>query len=288
MHFLRGVILLFAVAICWRGAANCCFGEEPAAVANSIGMKLVPIPAGKFVMGSPPTEPGRRDRETQRTVELSRFHIGQYEVTQAQYARVMGAEPSAFAPSGSQAKKVAGIETADFPVDSVKWAQAAEFCERLSGLAEEKEAGRRYRLPTEAEWEYACRAGTTGLFSFGEDASRLGDHAWIAANSGGRPHPVGQKAPNAWGLRDLYGNVWEWCADGYADDYGRSPVDASSPDRPLRDPQGSADSTLRVIRGGGYASEIPARLRSAARNFDPPSVGDADTGFRVVMIAETD
>lgn len=276
MRFLRGLVLLLC-------APNDCFAEESTSIVNSIGMKLVLLRAGTFAMGSPPTEPGRRDRETQRTVELDAFYIGQFEVTQAQYARVMDAAPSAFASSGSAATKVEGIETADFPVDSVNWSQAVEFCERLSGLADEKQAGRRYRLPTEAEWEYACRAGTTGPFFFGEDATKLRDHAWIGPNSGGRPHQVGRKAPNGWGLHDLYGNVWEWCSDGYADDYGGFPAQASSSQRPLLNPQGSTDSTLRVIRGGGYASDVPARMRSAARNFDPMIVPDADVGFRVVM-----
>lgn len=251
-------------------AASCC-GEERPTLPNSVGMHLVSIPAGRFVMGSPADEPGRRERETQREVELAAFYLSQCEVTQTQYANVVGTNPSAFAKTGSRATQVAGVETDDFPVESVTWAQANEFCERLSALPEERQAGRRYRLPTEAEWEYACRAGTTGPFAFGADASKLGDYAWIAANSGDRPHAVGGKLLNPWGLHDLYGNVWEWCADEYAPDEGEAAGEAVG------------QTTLRILRGGGYASRIPARLRSAARNFDPADVGDADTGFRVVM-----
>lgn len=289
MLLLRGVALLLALAAVDRGVANRGFAEERLPIDNSVGMRLIPIPAGVFRMGSPSTEPGRRDRETLHEVELDAFYVGQFEVTQAQYARVTDTNPSAFAPSGSRAEQIQGIDAADLPVDSVTWSQAVEFCERLSQSEAEKRARRRYRLPTEAEWEYVCRAGTTGPFFFGDDASKLGDYAWIASNSNDRPHPVGGKLPNAWGLHDLYGNLWEWCSDGYADDYGR-PAEGSSLRRAVRNPQGSSDSTLRVIRGGGYASDIPARMRSAARNFDPPSVGDADTGFRVVMevVAETD
>jgi formylglycine-generating enzyme required for sulfatase activity len=276
MRLFRGLLLLF----CSTGGS---FAEEPKAIANSIGIRLISIPAGEFAMGSPPTEPGRRDRETRTQVVLRSFYLGQFEVTQSQYEEVMGDRPSAFAASGPQAAAVEGLDTADFPVDSATWFQAVEFCERLSQSEPEKQAGRRYRLPTEAEWEYACRAGTTGPFAFGDDATRLGDYAWIAANSGGRPHPVGEKLPNAWGLHDLYGNVWEWCADRYADDYSQ-PAALSFFVRPFfDDPLDQAAPTFRVIRGGGYASDVPARMRSAARNFDPPAVADADVGFRVVM-----
>ena len=277
----------FFLSVCVASGAACCPAEElepltnemRSKLTNSVGMRLVAIPAGRFVMGSPASEPGRRERETQREVEIAPFYLGECETTQAQFEAVMQANPSAFAAGGARAEKVAGRDTGDFPVESVTWAQATEFCRRLSELPCEKAGGRIYRLPTEAEWEYACRAGTTGPFHFGDDASKLGEFAWIAENSENRPHAVGARRPNRWALHDTYGNVWEWCADEYVVDASRSGEDDAAP----------VATTMRVIRGGGFASWIPARMRSAARNFDPEAVGDADTGFRVAMeIVERD
>ena len=144
----------------------------------------------------------------------------------------MGKNPSHFKESGP-----------DAPVEMVSWDDAQEFCRKLSELAEEKEAGRRYRLPTEAEWEYACRAGSAEKYCYGDDESRLGDYAWYRKNSDGKTHQVGQKKPNAWGLYDMHGNVWEWCADWYDREYyANSPTD---------DPTGPSEGSFRVFRGGG-------------------------------------
>ena len=160
------------------------------------------------------------------------------------------------------------------PVENVSWNDAQEFCRRLSALPAEKAAGRRYRLPTEAEWEYAARAGASEQPGAAEADGDLNDAAWYAANSRGRPHPVGQKALNAWGLCDMYGNVAEWCADGYAADYyAKSPAD---------DPAGPSAAETRVIRGGSWNQPASA-CRPAARCSAKPDERSANVGFRVVL-----
>ena len=173
------------------------------ATTNSIGMKLRLIPAGEFMMGSPGTESDRSNNETQHRVSITKpFYLGVTEVTQEQYQKVMGTNPSQF--KGPQN-----------PVERVSWAEAVEFCGKLSAMPAEKTAGHVYRLPTEAEWEYACRSGTTTAYGFGDDASRLGDYGWFRSNSDSGTHPVGEKKPNAWGLYDMHGGVYEWCQDWY-------------------------------------------------------------------------
>jgi formylglycine-generating enzyme required for sulfatase activity len=154
----------------------------------------------------------------------------------------------------------------------VSWSDAVEFCRKLSALPEERRAGREYRLPTEAEWEYACRAGSTTKWSFGDDEAQLGDYGWFNGNSGFHTHPVGQKKPNAWGLFDMHGNVWEWCSDGY-EDYGSSAV---------TDPQGPSGASARVYRGGSWS--LTARYsRSAFRNWNAPSSRSLNLGFRLAL-----
>ena len=242
-------------------------------VINSIGMELAPIPSGKFLMGSPTNEPGREEDEDLRTVTLTKpFHLGSHEVTQAQYALIMGGD----SPSYFKGKTLFGqlgkdTTTSRYPVDTVSHADAKRYCERLSGLPAEKAAGRMYRLPTEAEWEYCCRAGSTTRFHFGDDEASLGIYAWHKGNSDKQTHPVGLKKANAWGLYDMHGNVWEWCADWYE----------PNPRGEAIDPQGQREGSLRVLRGGDWFSG-PDLCRSAERYWIQPT-DRGFLGFRVAM-----
>ena len=203
----------------------------PVEITNSIGMKLVLIPPGEFTMGSPPElieeELKRPDNEQwykehlpgegpQHRVRITRpFYLGTYLVTQQEYERLMGTNPSDFSATGKGKDKVAGQDTKRFPVETVSWDDAVEFCRKLSNLAEEKTAGRWYRLPSEAQWEYACRAGSAGRYGFSVgktvpkeyDENGLSDYGWFNGNAGGMPHRVGLKRPNAWGLYDTHGNA---------------------------------------------------------------------------------
>ncbi len=223
---------------------------------NKVTMKLVQIPAGKFQMGSPETEKDRKkDEGPQHEVTISKpFYMGVYEVTQDQYQAVMGSKPSRFIGSRN-------------PVEQVSWNDAVEFCRKLS-----QQTGKSVRLPTEAQWEYACRAGTLTRFSFGDSDGSMDSYAWYSKNSGGQTNPVGQKQPNAWGLYDMHGNVWEWCSDWYADSY----VNANNVD-----PQGPGSGTYRVLRGGSWGGN-PRGCRSAARDGIVPVLRDRHRlGFRV-------
>jgi formylglycine-generating enzyme required for sulfatase activity len=167
---------------------------------------------------------------------------------------------------------VTDFDTSRFPVRGVSWEEAMEFCRKLSSLPEEKAAGRVYRLPTEAEWEYACRAGTTTSWYCGDKPSDLPNVALFREHSEDRVSPVGQKAPNDWGLYDMHGNVWEWCYDWYARDYYTS--------SPESDPPGPSEATRRVCRGGSWSFEA-RYCRSAFRGGLPPSNRKPDLGFRV-------
>jgi formylglycine-generating enzyme required for sulfatase activity len=253
-------------------------------IENSLGMRLVLIPAGQFQAGSTADAPQAEDDERpQHWVRISRpFYLGAYEVTQAQYQRVMGANPSWYRPGGPGADQVRGLDTSRFPVDMVSFDDMVEFCQRLSARPEERSAGRAYRLPTEAEWEYACRAGTTTAFSCGNSlsptqANIAADHQPLAALPSAAergPLPVGSFAPNAFGLYDMHGNVWEGCADLYGFDYYAH--------APVVDPQGPAVGTGRVVRGGDW--RFPASFaRSANRDFTRASRRDLGNGFRVAM-----
>ena len=224
--------------------------------ATSIGMEFKLIPAGTFTMG----DASGLNNETPHEVTLTKpFKMGVHEVTQDQYEQVMGVNPSEY-------------KGADNPVETVSWEDAVEFCRKLSELPAEKEAGNVYRLPTEAEWEYACRAGTTTKYSFGDDDSELGDYAWHSKNSVLKTHPVGSKLPNAWGLYDMYGNVGEWCQDWY----GEYPSGA------VTDPSGATSGSLRVFRGGGWFGPA-VECRSAGRGRFLPSYRYYFFGFRVSL-----
>jgi formylglycine-generating enzyme required for sulfatase activity len=171
------------------------------------------------------------------------------------------------------AKRVAGKDTDRYPVETVSWDDCVDFCRRLSALPAERTAKRVYHLPTEAEWEYACRAGTTTRWSCGDDESGLAAVAWFNTNSRGMTHPVGQKKPNAWGLYDMHGHVWQWCADWFgADYYNQSPPN---------DPTGPLRGSARVLRGGLWDAS-PWACRSAYRGSSDPAHRYPNTGFRVL------
>ena len=260
------------------GAGSAGAGRRPARPpkpeSNSIGMKLVPIPAGGFTMGSPATEKDRGTDEGRVRVEITRaFLIGRTVVTKGQWRAVMKSEPWK-----GQRCVTAGD---DAPAVYVDWHDAVAFCRKLTALERAGgwlEKGEHYRLPTEAEWEYACRAGTTTPWSFGSDGRRLGEHAWFYGNTEEKreqyAHRVGRKKPNPWGLCDMHGNVYEWCSDWY------KPVLAGG-----NDPHGPATGVTKVLRGGGWGYD-PARCRSADRNKNDPSFSDFSGGFRVVLAAE--
>ena len=237
-------------------------------ITNSMGMKLMPIAKGKFQMGSLFREEGYRLAEQRHEVTLTRdYYLGAFEVTQAQYAKLMGNNPSHF-----QGGQVNNVDSSNHPVDRVSWEDAVEFCKRLSELPEEKAAGRVYRLPTESEWEYACRAGSNAPFGFG-GLELVDDYGWFSSNCKGISQPVGKKDPNAWGLYDMHGNVMEWCSD-WAGDY---------PEGAVSDPTGPMDGDSRMIRGGAWLT--PAMLgRSGNRAFHFPADTRSDyVGFRVAL-----
>ena len=227
---------------------------------GNVTLKLTLVPAGKFLMGSPATDPNRwPDEGPRHEVTISKpFYMGACEVTQGQVQKVLGRNPSRSA-------------TATRPVDSAGWADADEFCKKLS-----QKTGRTVRLPTEAEWEYACRAGSAARYCYGDsgEPNRLGEYAWFADNTNKvRTQPVGGRKPNAWGLYDMHGNVWEWCSDFYADSY---------PKEPVVDPQGPAEGLYRVLRGGSFEDEA-GFCRSTYRNRYAADVQIYGMGFRVVM-----
>jgi formylglycine-generating enzyme required for sulfatase activity len=307
-HVLSGrllalVVLSPLVALVLLDASQAQTAKKPAAkgwgkeITNSIGMKLVRIPKGTFTMGSPASEKHRGTDEQQHEVEITKdFWLGIHEVTQKQFKTVMGYNPSCFSSDGTgrpgvtygawkpaeSKDKVAGQDANVFPVENVSWDEAKEFCEKLSAQPAEKRSGRLYRLPTEAEREYACRAGTKTVFHFGNSLSSKqanfdGDKPYGAEEGPrlGRTCKVGSYKPNAWGLHDMHGNVWEWCADWYDEDYyGKSP---------RRDPQGPGSGSFRVSRGGCWQFH-GQYCRSAFRTGVVPEGRNEGVGFRVALV----
>jgi formylglycine-generating enzyme required for sulfatase activity len=221
--------------------------------------EMVDIPAGKFNMGSNENENEKPIHE----VIVPAFQIGKYPITQAQYQAVMGYNPSRF--SGNPQN----------PVETINWFDAQEFCEKLSQLT-----GKNYRLPTEAEWEYACRAGTKTRFSFGDDKEQLGDYAWVDGNSNNTTHPVGEKRPNPWGIYDMHGNVWEWCADQNHESYARKP-DNIRENGSLAWRDNNITNKSSIIRRGGSWCRDPLAYSSAYRGKSVADIRN-DIGFRVV------
>jgi formylglycine-generating enzyme required for sulfatase activity len=273
-------------------------------------MPLVLIPPGEFDMGSTteqvawvldevrkksdkylfervPTESPRH-----RVKITNSFYLAIYHVTQAEYENVMGVNPSAFAAKQMDSsvfrppfspvvakdrlecsKRVTGKDTSRHPVDTVSWNDAIEFCRRLSAMPGERAAKRGYRLPTEAEWEYTCRAGTTTQWYCGDEETGLVDVAWFGTNAGGVTHPVGEKHPNAWGLYDMQGSVYQWCSDWFDMEYYKQ--------SPLSNPTGPSAGADRVMRGG-FCRFSALYCRSAYRNHHQSATRAPDFGFRVV------
>lgn len=230
--------------------------DAPGETRTFADIEFVWCPPGTFMMGSPGFWSKFLFGETQHEVTLtSGFWLGKYPVTQAQWEKVMGNNPSGF--KGNRQR----------PVEQVSWDDCQAFLKMINSL--EKTA---FRLPTEAEWEYACRAGTTTAYCFGDDPAQLDDYAWYTNNSSSQTHPVGQKRPNAWGLYDMHGNVWEWCQDWYGD-YLKGAV---------TDPTGPTSGSYRVNRGGSWYGD-PWDCRSARRGRNAPEDRGLNLGFRLAL-----
>ncbi|MDR1164606.1 MAG: formylglycine-generating enzyme family protein [Deltaproteobacteria bacterium] len=253
--FLPFSFLCFSLFL-WRDAAPAAADE----VTNSVGMKFTLISTGAFTMGADlNSERGAKDETPQRRVTISRpFYMGVYEVTQSEWTRVMG---------GSNPSNFKGQT---LPVERVSWDDALSFARKLNQI----EGTEKYRLPTEAEWEYSARAGTTSAYFFGDDEGSLGKYAWFTDNSGWETHPVGGKSPNPWGLYDIYGNVWEWVQDFYGNYEGGATTD----------PKGPLEGSARVNRGCGWG-DTAVFCRSAYRFRNTPEYRFSNLGLRVVFTA---
>jgi formylglycine-generating enzyme required for sulfatase activity len=262
----RFFVIAFSTAAAW--STGLAADVSSIDLGSNLKLEVVAIPAGTFQMGSPEGSLGAANDEWmrnpkadgyQRTVTLTKpFQMGVTEVTQEQYQQVMGSNPSVFKNPKS-------------PVENVSWSDAVKFCELLSS-----KTGKTVRLPTEAEWEYACRAGSSTRYHYGEDpdTTSLAEYAWYEDNSDRATHPAGQKKPNAWGLHDMIGNVWEWCLD-----YHKGPYEEKS----ATDPKGPSTATdTRVLRGGCWESRSLS-ARSANRGGVQPDRANSRLGFRIVV-----
>ncbi|MFA4986371.1 MAG: formylglycine-generating enzyme family protein [Candidatus Brocadiia bacterium] len=248
------------------GSSNVTREMQVPVISNMAKIDLVPIHSGNFMMGSDRAE--GKEKPVHKVILTRDFLIGKHLVTQAQYELVMGLNPSSFAG-------------ADLPLENESWDDAVAFCKRLTEIehkAKRLPKDQEYRLPTEAEWEYCCRAGSKTEYFFGSDEKILGEYAWFKGNSGGKTHPVGTRKPNSWGLFDMYGNVWEWCLDWYVGVY---------PSGEQTDPTGPDEGDSRVLRGGSWDYES-RNCRSAFRGRGYPEGKDRRVGFRVVCAPVTE
>jgi len=256
------VLTLMCPSVCTGGTGP----AAPKEITTESGVRMVLLPGGTFVMGD---DNGEVD-EPAHEATVGPFAIDKFEVTQEEYQRVMGDNPS----------KVKGRSN---PVEQVRWSDAVRYCNersRLEGLEPAYDLktwtcrfdADGYRLPTEAEWEYAARAGTSTPYSFGDSDAKLQQHAWFKANARGKPKPVGQRRPNAWGLHDVHGNVWEWCNDFYKVDYYLESM--------KKNPKGPEAGKNKVLRGGCWNSN-PDACRSAYRYNENPAYTDACFGYDI-------
>jgi len=241
-------------------------------LSETVNLDMIWVESGTFLMGSPEGELGRRENETSHEVTLTQgFWMGKYEITQAQYVAVMGKNPSYFIGDSN-------------PAECVSWDDAMAFCAKLT--KQEKAAGRlpegyEYTLPTEAQWEYTCRAGTETALNSGKNLSdislcpNLDELGWYVYNSVDGTHPVGEKLPNAWGFYDMHGNVWEWCLDGYS----------SYPSVAVTDPIGQSLGSFRILRGGSWVS-YAEYCRSALRYGNTQGTVYNSDGFRIALSAK--
>ena len=267
-----GCLMLVIVATgCGREASPVLaqHGAAPAAekglaldLGGGLKLEMVLIPGGEFMMGLPASDgSANNDDSVQHRVRISKpFYLGKNLVTQELWESLMDGNPSHFKGPNN-------------PVEQVSWDDCQQFLQKLNSKIG-AQAGK-FVLPSEAQWEYACRAGSTTWYCFGDDDVALGEYAWFAANSGNKTHPVGERKANAWGLFDMHGNVWEWCADWYDGAYyAHSPTD---------DPPGPAGGSLRVIRGGywGYDARF---CRSAYRCYCKPGYRSDHIGLRIALI----
>jgi sulfatase modifying factor 1 len=269
------VAVAFLGASCRKVENSSSENDAPQVMRTKSGIEMVMVPGGRFEMGS---EKGSRDESPVHRVWVDSFLMDRYEVTQEQYGKFPLPDPSHF-------------KNPKHPTEQMNWTDAALYCNERS-RAEGLEAcydeetwqcnfqANGYRLPTEAEWEYACRAGTDGECFFGGAARKLKDYVWFAQDSGNKTHPVGQKKPNPWGLFDMYGNVAEWCNDFYSRNYYRQ--------SPAKNPKGPSEGKERVLRGGAWNSSASS-CRSSYRVGDP-SINDTclasdAIGFRCVRNA---
>lgn len=267
---MRGILKAGCFALFFMAICSCNDIQAPAPnnktlttqnliidLGNGVSMEMVLIPSGSFMMGS---EKGEENEKPVHLVTLSKpFYIGKYPVTQAQWLAVMGDNPSEF-------------KNPNNPVEEVSWEDCQLFIQALA----KKIPGRGFDLPTEAQWEYACRAGSSTDYYFGDDAAKLDDYAWYLNNSDNKSHPVGQKKPNAWGLYDMNGNVCQWCADWYAPAY---------PAGDAVDPTGPASGEAAVLRGESWVG-LAYELRSADRVGTPIYYRNSHVGLRLVCQAD--
>ena len=222
---------------------------------GGVQMELVFVRPGSFMMGS---DAGSSDEKPVHKVTLAKpFYLGKFEVTQEQWQAVMGSNPSNF-------------KGPKLPVENVSWNDCQSFLTKL-----QEKTGRKFALPTEAQWEYACRAGTTTRYSFGDSDASLAEYGWFSSNSGSTTHPVGERKPNPWGLYDMHGNVWEWCADWFASSY---------PSGDATDPQGALSGSSRVLRGGAWIGSAVALRSSFRSDLRPDYCYYRDIGLRCVMV----